>query len=155
MKNLFAGSQQTEFVQRWPDETNKERASRFARFSKFLWDFSFHKLSWWFCLTCSVFCWRWYCYLNVHGTRMMAKTQSVATGTAQKLKLGESAENSHGASMRIWNWFEPNDLTKGKAIFIKRSHQHAPHTHFCTQIERRSPANCSVIFVISSSDREF
>jgi hypothetical protein len=35
----------------------------------------------------------------------MAKTQSVATGTAHKLKLGESAENSqlrwlHGAKRR-------------------------------------------------------
>jgi hypothetical protein len=29
--------------------------------------------------------------LNVHGTRIMAKTQSVATGTAHKLKLDESA----------------------------------------------------------------
>jgi 2-oxo-4-hydroxy-4-carboxy--5-ureidoimidazoline (OHCU) decarboxylase len=46
--------------------------------------------------------------LNAHekyGTRITAKTQSVATGTSHKLKLGESAENSqrewhrlHGAT---------------------------------------------------------
>jgi hypothetical protein len=30
-----------------------------------------------------------------------------------------------------------------------------PHTHFCTQIERTSPTNCSVIFVISSSILNF
>jgi hypothetical protein len=44
---------------------------------------------------------------------------------------------------------------RGKPFFIKWSHRHAPHTHFCTEIECISPANCSVIFVISSSDSEF
>jgi hypothetical protein len=32
--------------------------------------------------------------LNVHGTKIMAKAQSVATGTAHKLKLGESASGA-------------------------------------------------------------
>jgi hypothetical protein len=32
--------------------------------------------------------------LNVHGTRIATKTQHVATGTAHKLNLNESAENS-------------------------------------------------------------
>jgi hypothetical protein len=53
-----------------------------------------------------------------------------------------------------WNWFETNERTE-KAFFIKKSHHHAPHTHFCTPIERRSAAKCSKTFVISSSDREF
>jgi hypothetical protein len=38
------------------------------------------------------------CGLNVHGTRIRAKIQSVATGTAHKLNLDESAENSQRAS---------------------------------------------------------
>jgi hypothetical protein len=53
--------------------------------------------------------------------------------------------------LRAWHWFETNGWAKGKSLFIKWLHHHAPHTHFCTQIERRLPANCSVIFVISSS----
>jgi hypothetical protein len=39
--------------------------------------------------------------------------------------------------------------------FSSKGHTTMHHTHpFCTQIERESPANRSVIFVISS-DREF
>jgi hypothetical protein len=87
--------------------------------------------------------------------------------TALKLKLDESAEYSQGANAACMALNVLNDhcefeiglkqriRPRGKAFFIKRPHHHAPHSHFCTQIEHRSPANCSVIFVISSSDREF
>jgi hypothetical protein len=42
--------------------------------------------------------------LNVHGTRVATKTQSVATGTAHKLDLNESAENSQ----RRWHAAQRN-----------------------------------------------
>jgi hypothetical protein len=48
-------------------------------------------------------------------------------------------------------------LDKGESLFSSNGHttMHHMYTHFCTQIERKTPTNCSVIFVISSSDREF
>jgi hypothetical protein len=68
-------------------------------------------------------------YLNVHGTRIATKTQNVATGTAHKLNLNESAESSQRASgaarmarnaindtanlKLVWN----ERLNQGKAFF--------------------------------------
>jgi hypothetical protein len=104
--------------------------------------------------------------LNVQGTRIMAKTQSIATGTAHKLKLDESARvaslERRATSRNVINDHCEFEIglkrtigPSGKAFWMKRTHHLAPHTHFGTQIERRSVANCSVIFVISSSDHEF
>jgi hypothetical protein len=102
--------------------------------------------------------------LNVHGTRIATKTQSVATGMALHTSWiwtkAREWRRSHGAQRNQWHCEMKIGLKRTiesteKPFFIKWSHRHAPHTHFCTQIERRSPANCSVIFEISSSDREF
>jgi hypothetical protein len=55
-------------------------------------------------------------------------------------------------AMLILNWFEKNDWTKRKAFFHQMvTPPYTTHTHFCTQIKCRSPANCSVVFVISGS----
>jgi hypothetical protein len=117
--------------------------------------------------------------LNVQGTGHGKNTKYCHWPSAHNLKLEKSAENSQrgasGADCMAHNVINDhcefaigvkrNDRTSGKRLFHQKvtpppppppcTMHHAPHIHFRTQIERRSPAICDAIFVISRADREF